>query len=372
MSGVSGDTRIQTKEYGIVRIRTVAGKQLTIWDGNDWTPCEIEHLGSGRLCKVSFIGGQVFECSPTHKFTVEKPEHRIKPVVCACLSHHKANSTHNAHILVPTKFADSDYRYSSAGYRETFSLERKNANNIFIDDLACNDRDKGVVLGRIASNGYYAKGGYASIIRMTVAEHEYSVAPSLLEFSKGWGVTTRVLSPAKGRRQEVTFIECYSTPLRNELCALNLRYSINDALFMDTAMLRGLLRGWFDGDGTVGADNISLTQGIQADFDGLFRDIQKALLFLGIRGRYHHYPDRKYILSITKADSRRFMDMVGFLDDGKATKALGLKGRKEGGKVFGKCLLVDNVEVTNDEVDMFSVCGTERGYYVADGLVCHE
>lgn len=39
---------------------------------------------------------------------------------------------------------------------------------------------------------------------------------------------------------------------------------------------------------------------------------------------------------------------------------------------FGRCLLVDSVEMTDDYIDMYDVCNTDRGYFVADGIVTHN
>lgn len=66
-----GDVRIQTKEYGIVRISSVAGQALHVWDGKDWTRGIVTPSGLKRECVVHFTNGQGIHCSPNHKFAIQ-------------------------------------------------------------------------------------------------------------------------------------------------------------------------------------------------------------------------------------------------------------------------------------------------------------
>ena len=65
---LDGDVRIQTKEYGIVRIKDVVNKTLHVWDGKEWTLGDIMPSGLKQKCIVTFNNGQQFICSPIHKF----------------------------------------------------------------------------------------------------------------------------------------------------------------------------------------------------------------------------------------------------------------------------------------------------------------
>lgn len=259
MSGCSGDTFVQTEELGIVRINTIVGRRLRFWDGHEWTEGVVCRHGKQPVYNVEFIGAQVFECSPNFPFCVEYANHHLHHVECRDLRCDGNSSTHNHHVLVSPEYSDSTHVYSSKEYRSKFLVKRRTANNHFIDDLQCSSFNKGVVLGRLASNGHYSKRGYASTVRLIVAEHEYSIRDQLYDYAKGWNPALHPIQPRGKSRQELTYIELYSTALRNELLALDLRNHIADDFFMDTALLRGLLRGWFDGDGTIGQHNISLT-----------------------------------------------------------------------------------------------------------------
>lgn len=65
---LDGNTRIETKEYGIVKIRDVAGMHLHVWDGHKWSNGDITYSGKKQKCIITFNNGQKFICSPIHKF----------------------------------------------------------------------------------------------------------------------------------------------------------------------------------------------------------------------------------------------------------------------------------------------------------------
>lgn len=65
-----GDTRIQTKELGIVKIKDAVDTHLNVWDGEEWTKGDILYSGKKKKCTVTFSNGQSIICSPIHKFCV--------------------------------------------------------------------------------------------------------------------------------------------------------------------------------------------------------------------------------------------------------------------------------------------------------------
>lgn len=69
---LGGETRIQTKEFGIVKIKDYAGyNRVQIWDGDRWTLGDITYSGKKQKCIVHFSNGQSIVCSPIHKFLVD-------------------------------------------------------------------------------------------------------------------------------------------------------------------------------------------------------------------------------------------------------------------------------------------------------------
>jgi len=366
---VVSSARLYTKEYGIIRIGDFVGETPTIWDGWAWTKGTIVYSGKKQLCRVHFTNGQVFECSPTHKFMVVSHRGYERFVECQNLVGSRGKANRSGHrVRVCLNYEPTDYEYTSQQFRSRYG----SSGNVFIDDLNCSSYEKGVVLGRLGSDGNYEYRSDVdnSHVRFVVAEHEWNIIPDMENYMEAWSPSTTKSELREDRNQRLATIYVGCLALVKELQSLDIRHSISDKIFMDTDMLRGLISGWFDGDGGISGKTITLVAGTQYDFEELFRDLQKALLFFGIRSRYHKYDDR-YVLNIKTNDNQRFLDEIGFLNDDKQQAGRNLVCIEDE-HTFGKCLMVDYVEMTDEYVDMYDVCNTERGYYVSDGIVVHN
>ena len=229
----------------------------------------------------------------------------------------------------------------------------------------------GVILGRIASDGsIFNREIDGSSIRQIIAEHEFCVGDILKEYMKPLGTIERRTGIRDGRTQDIMHLDTYSKSLVNEISELDIKHQIPKEVFQDTEMLRGFLRGLFDGDGGISGKTISLTFGTQADFEPMCRQIQKALLFFGVRSRYYKYDYRSKI-TIKTNDNQKFLDMIGFINPEKQEKGRSLECVKDE-HVFGQILIPKSVEITDEYIDMYDVCNTDEGYYVADGIITHN
>lgn len=66
---LSGETNIITKELGTIPIENVSNRSdLHVWDGKNWTRCDILPSGKKQKCIIEFEDGQKIICSPDHKF----------------------------------------------------------------------------------------------------------------------------------------------------------------------------------------------------------------------------------------------------------------------------------------------------------------
>ena len=68
---LDGNVRIQTKEYGIIKIKDVVNQSLLVWDGDKWSHGDILYSGKKQKCIVHFSNGQSIICSPIHKFLID-------------------------------------------------------------------------------------------------------------------------------------------------------------------------------------------------------------------------------------------------------------------------------------------------------------
>lgn len=294
---LAGDTLIQTKEYGIVKIEEVVNKHLRVWDGDKWSDGDILYSGKKQKCIITFTNGQRFICSPIHKFLVKSAKGSERFVECKDLiTREKSKNPHR--IAITRGYEPSDWEY--------------NVSKGFINNIGDSFK-QGVFLGMLDSH----------IIE--VKEH--------------------------------------SEALASEVSDLN----IPDYVFMDTEMLRGFLRGLFDGDGGISGKTITLTFGKQAEFEPMCRQVQKALLFFGIRSRY--YKANKIVIKTN--DNQKFLDTIGFINKEKQEAGRALEC-SIGEKLFGQVLIPQSVEITDEYIDMYDVCNTDGGYYVADGIITHN
>ena len=364
-SGLSGNTLITTKEYGVVKIESVVGEHLHVWDGNDWTVADITYSGKKQLCKVSFGRGVVVECSPNHKFLTVSTNGNKSFIETS----HLMDTKTKRRVVINQKYVNPEFIYKSDS---TDKLTVHNAHTYHLEDIQ--DSYKiGVFLGRLASDGNISKDESRNCIRLLVAEHEVDVLKVLQDITKCWEMSLWESGIRAGRTQNIYWLKVHSKTLANEIRTLNTRFDIPDVMFQDTEMLRGYLCGMFDGDGTVVNGSISLRFGKNHDYSTLLNKMQLALAFFGIRSTWRQNKcDDSYTLNISRYDNKVFEKYIGFISNDKKEKLSKAQDTYRDEHVFGKCDLVDSVEITDEWVDMYDVCNTERGYYVANGFVTHN
>lgn len=360
------NTRILTKEFGVVRLGDVLNTNVTVWDGVKWSNGDVLPAGNKRKTIIKFKGGQTMICSPTHKFLVSTKRGNTMWVEAQDL--HTTSEYRNPHrILINPKHAMADYVYESD---RKYDSHASNANNVYLSDV--NDSYKvGIILGRLASDGHQTinHSGSNAIIQI-VAEHEYSILPVLRECMEALGYNEDSDGTREDRNEEITRLVTYSTSLCKEIDDLDIRHKIHKNIFMDTELLRGFLCGYFDGDGGISGKTITCVFGKQDNFQTLVEDMQKALLFFGVRSRIREYSDR-WVLQIKTNDNELFLKEIGFLNSDKQIAGSKLHCIEEE-KTFGRCIIPESVEVTDELIPMADVCNTDGGYYVADGIITHN
>ena len=369
---LSGDTIIQTKEYGFTKISDVAncGERLHVWDGKDWTKGDVLYSGKKKKCIITLNDDRQIVCSPNHKFLVVSHKGNTRFVECKDL-HGKDLHSSPHRIVINGEYSPSDYKYSS-DWARCFATNNKQAHNYFVDNIK-NSFDAGVMLGRLASDGsiFLRKPELSSSIRHIFAEHEFSIIPYMEKIMSCYKFVSKVNPLREDRNQRMAYLNVFSTSLTAEVENLDIKHTIDSDMAKDTEMLRGFLRGMFDGDGGFMGETIGLTFGWQFDFEPLCREIQRYLLMFGIRSYYDRVDGIKHLIRIRKADNIKFLDTIGFINEAKNNRGYKCVASKKE-KVFGRSLYVESVEITDEEIDMYDVCNTDRGYFVADGVITHN
>lgn len=364
---ILGDTLIHERVAGTVKIKDLAGYKAEVWNGTDWVTGDILYSGKKRKCIVKFRGGYEMICSPQHKFLVRSHRGNDRFVECKDLIplYDGDRVRKNAHrVVVGQDFCPSLHKYKS---ERIYDSEACNANNVYLDYIE-DSFTRGVVLGRLSSDGSLDVN--RGRIKQFVAEHELDVYDYLVKAMSPLGCHYKINEVRKDRNESIAHISVYSKSLAKEIESLDIRHTIDPRIWADTEMLRGFLCGLFDGNGGVAGKTITFVQGTQENFEPFMKEIQKALLFFGIRSRYRSYDDR-YVLQIKTTDNDRFVEAIGFVNEQKQLLASQLECIEDE-HVFGRCLMVESVEITDELVDMYDVCNTPCGCYVADGVVTHN
>lgn len=66
---VTGNTRILTREYGYKEIGDIAGQEVSVWNGDDWSKVTPHKTGEAfELQRVWFSNGSVLDVTPYHRF----------------------------------------------------------------------------------------------------------------------------------------------------------------------------------------------------------------------------------------------------------------------------------------------------------------
>lgn len=364
---IQGDTLIHERMAGTVKIKDLAGYKAEVWNGTTWTNGDVLYSGKKRKCIVKFRGGYEMICSPQHKFLVRSHKGNDRFVECKDLIplYDGDRVRKNAHrVVVCQDFIESDHKYVS---ERIYDSNPSNSNNVYLDDIK-DSFTRGVVLGRLSSDG--SLGMNKGMAKQIIAEHELDVYDYLVEAMTPLNCHYQINEVRQDRNEALAYVTVYSSSLAKEIESLDIRHTIDPRIWADTEMLRGFLRGLFDGDGGVSGKTITFIQGTQENFEPFMKEIQKALLFFGIRSRYRSYDDR-YVLQIKTTDNDRFVEAIGFVNERKQLLASQLEC-VEDEHIFGRCLMVESVEITDELIDMYDVCNTSCGYYVADGVVTHN
>lgn len=161
---LDGDTRIQTKELGIVKIKDVVDTHLLVWNGTKWTNGDILYSGKKRKCIVHFNNGQKFICSPIHKFLVTDKWGKEDWVECQHLKFGNDDIDSNSRVKVNRK--DPYTSNDIMGVADYLLVENVEITDEYIDMYdVCNTDD-----GYYVADGIITHNTAADIYKMAVVE----------------------------------------------------------------------------------------------------------------------------------------------------------------------------------------------------------
>ncbi len=354
-----GDTKVFTKEHGMSSIKDLLLENINVWDVHGYSKASCIYSGIKEEIIVSFSDGNTIKCSPNHKFKYVNPSTLYEGWITAENMITKLADGKRVAI----KLADEvDFNKNVS-----FALEvgKKPGNYIHRSFDAIEDMHRlGCVIGRIASDGSVREGKEVVLI---IAEHEEAITNVLLEYIKPLGNVgvTRVLR--ENRNQHITKVVISSNSLAQEAVEFKKRVPIQ--CWENKELLRGYLKGMFDGDGTVTPrdNSVILTFGKGAYKVKWALEIQIALRLFGIRSRVRRYKDRT-LVCIMKADSPTFRDKIGFINKIKQDKLSDRGTSRQKHNIS----YVKSIKRTGNFVDMYDIVNSETGSFCANGVVTHN
>jgi DNA-directed DNA polymerase len=171
---LSGDTIIQTKEYGFTKIENVAncGERLHIWDGNEWTKGDVLYSGKKRKCIITLNDDRKIVCSPNHKFLVVYEDESKEFVKCEHLV--GADKSSKPHRIVVNKL----YAFENSSVEPVIKgFVNKDIDSLYVKTVEITDEEIGMYDIYNTDRGYFVADGVithnssADIFKIAVARN---------------------------------------------------------------------------------------------------------------------------------------------------------------------------------------------------------
>lgn len=361
---LSGESRVLARGWGLVPLRNLAGTTATLWDGTQWSTGQVVGTGKKETLRITLHGGLALECSPDHRIRLRS--------VWGAESWVRAEEllridTKNHKVVVGDE-AEPAWDWPDS-IPPCYPCQ--------LTFMGHDPASFGEWLGRIASDGNIlscTRTGKPKAVRLFVAEHEKAAVYSRLLH------TTQQIAPHVGVRTEVKpgyapmhRIEVTSLRLASILHEWGVKTQVPPPVWRNSKMLEGYLRGIFDGDGGVSLGprgTAYLTFGGNNGRLPLARDVQLALLWLGIRARLHVYP---YMirLSIQRRDLPTFAHRVGFMNPKKQSRLLEHARNCLPLPRYGRVCGIESIE-RRPFTEMFDFVSSTTGRFWAEGFVVHN
>jgi DNA polymerase I-like protein with 3'-5' exonuclease and polymerase domains len=354
--------KVYDKELGYVEIGSLTGVR-TLWDGESWSTGEVVKTGKKKRVDVLLRNGQVLSCSEDHKIRVINPkgeEHWKTPSEFSKQQYVKLTNeiSHTLKYVKLPKYEGKVYKLQPWNKEST----THNLKELTFEDIT-NSFDRGLVIGRLGSEGYYTKKGQLGWL---VAEHEEEILPELLRILKPFN--PKLKDTTKPGFKRMTTIKISSKSLAFQLEYLDIKNRVHNYFTQNKDLLRGYLKGFFDGDGGVTGEAVVLTFGKRHNNTSLAKEIQEGLQLLGVRSRINYY-DTSVRLRIRSSDMQQFSRKIGFINSKKQNK-IPLSNRNN--IIINRNYRVEKVVYSDEEVEMVDFVNSTTGKFMTDGVVVHN
>lgn len=367
------DTYIITKT-GLKRIKNCDLGVNSVWNGEEFAKCTIKSTGEKELYEIYLKGGLVLKCSPNHKLLVADHGRTPRWVSAKNL---KENS--QSRVLLNTSTAEwhNDVNIVLSGTETSNAFRKQEPTKII--NIKNKDKDLfGFWIGRLASDGSIGKNG---VISQIVSDKEKDIIKTINNgFSLFGDYPVKYKISAKSGYMKLHNISVNSVNLLRVFEEMGVKNKIPDLLLSDSTVLKGYLRGMFDGDGCIqnagtARQSISLKFGTGHKHLEWANQIQQALLSFGILSSVTLNKESIQV-SIWSKSLIKFAELIGFECAHKKNELVKLRASTFGlfttrlGKFLA--LRVKKVIKTGGFVDMLDVCDIKNNKFTANGIITHN
>lgn len=359
---IGGESKVYTKEYGFIKISDLynfvkeTNGDVTIWDGSNYVKayCVLSGLKNGY--RVTFHGGNEIICSKEHKFLVidERGFESWKTI--------DEIDNFNDRFCLSEKVD----QLSSNEVKREF----KNCSSIF----NLSEYQIGIILGRLYSDGHIRFHARTGELSWYVAEHEINIYAELSQYITSIGKLC-CYSRKYPSKKSVEVIQIHNKELTKIL--IQYKGKLPAFIFNNKEILRGYLKGFFDGDGCISNNQISVSFGEKVE-KKFIQDIQQALYFFGIKSRIFYkqksngFTKLSSYLYIQKRSRDLFMKEIGFLNKNKTSKyVFNLPNKINKFERRSNSLSIKKIDkIINCE--MYDIVNSESKQFMTNGLIVHN
>lgn len=376
---VNPSTHVFVKGEGLRRLGDLVGTKQIVWDGSKWAKGNVVKTTKRRQLRVKLYSGLELSCSPTHPILVRDPDGGESWKFAGEL---QDMNWRNSRVVF-SEAINKDWSWNT--FPPTCDIQEGDKNPPA--DLTWWEEDKelfGEMLGRIASDGGIlcsskSRSFSPKLTYMLVAEHEKELLPRLSEAAAMVTDKWRVCTDTKPGKTVITGepyrpvyrIEIYNRGLAELLLQWQIKDRIPEFVWKDSRVLKAYLRGMFDGDGNVTPDNVMLSFGGGYRKIALAKDVQQALLLLGIRSRLRPYP-KAIRLAVQKPDNSIFESQIGFMKQSKKDALAAIKPTTRNTEPsYGRATSIKSIEEL-EPIEMVDFVDSSTGRFCADGFVVHN
>lgn len=362
------NSHVTTKEYGVVTIDNLEGKQFHIWDGENFVKAGCIYSGKKQKVRITLWDKRVIECSPNHQFLFKNNRGKSYFKTAGDLAKMKSNTK----MLVVSGNTSDFSCVQEDDFPKLVEVKAHNANIYSMTDIE-GEYELGYLMGWLHSDGSIKQGRECEWI---FAENKIEIlnfVQSIIDGHFKYSIRVETAEERQKHRttnitESVVYLTVRSKTLAHQMLEAGIKHHIPKCVFKSKQMAKGFIQSCLDADGSVNDKNVVFTFGKGSYYKQLAEELQLLLSVFGIAARVHYCDDRINVVVMTR-DVQNYMKYIG----SRNTKKLGrIKNIHYKPSIYSDTVRIYDIEVTDEYVDMWDIIDSESHKFVVEGVVSHN